>query len=546
LTIDHDEAPVRGRLSPPEPPAGGREAVQTFCLLVVAAFAAACLQAWLAPGSPVTEQLAVRHSVGRAAWLPICALLALIFAVVACPRYPARGTGWGREVAPLLLGGALLSPGQPLLPAAAPPLPLWLALLVAGTLWWRRRAPGRSALAASLAAAIPDRRWRIGVVGAAAGLLIYLFAVQFGEMERVATIGTDFGTFYRAAAAMREGADPYRALDGFLYPPVFAWALRPLLLLSVVEASLLWFLLKLTLVTWTFHLADRLLLGSALGGRRRGWFLFGLVTVAGRFWVTDLRFGNTNDLVLFLSTGVLIWSRSRPLRAGICLAVAAAIKVVPLLLAAYLVTTGRWRALAGAAVGLALLVMVPRVLEPKPLATAWESYRATQVSASVTERRDQPDNQSLWGALARSVPVTTGGLRLLWLAGSCTLVAAGTWATWRARRGGALQEAGAAALWPLLVLLVSPGSWVVHYVAMLLPLAALLRFLLAVRRPSAATVLVFAAANLVLIGSGLWRWSVRLAADGSLFVLAALAVYVTLASLVVRTDAYANADAVAR
>ena len=406
-------------------PGGVREAVQTFCLLLLFSALFTALR-WLAddaaPGLPRLLAQEAPYAWPRL-WLWTGAISLLLVATF--PTYPALRYGWWRELLPLLAGAVILAPGFPLICIwHGPPEPLLLAV-VAFTLWCRRRQPGWVALKAAVRDHLPRPGPRAVVLTLGGVLLVYLFGIQFTEMDKVATGRTDFVTLYRAAEMLAAAGDPYRDLRGFMYPPSFAFWFQPLTALGPVEASLLWFILKLTLVIWTFHLADCLLVGRALTGHRRGWFLVGLVMVAGRFWATDQQFGNTNNLVLFLMVGTLAWSGTRPWRSGACLALATTVKVVPALLAFYLVVTRRWRALSWTAGVLMLLNLIPLATAPEATSRAWSSYYGSQASTSVTDRRDQPDNQSLWGALARELPIEVPYLRLVWATVSVGAPAAG-------------------------------------------------------------------------------------------------------------------------
>ncbi len=501
--------------------------MQTFGLVALVAAVACGAKAFLAPQAPGLPAACAAGPAGAGLRLAVRLLAPLAVLIVAFPRYPARG--FRAETLPLLLAALLCLPGLGGgVTATAGPVAA-LALVVA----WRRGGlvAGWRNLAADVHAALPAPGWRAAVLAGGGVLLVYLLAAQFAEMDKVAGHVTDFGTFYRASTTLMGGGDPYRDLEGFLYPPSFAFWFRPLTWLTPVEASLAWFVAKLALVAWTFQLAAGYLDRGGLAGRRRGWFLFGVVLVAGRFWLMDLQFGNTNAVVLFLTVGALVWCGDRPARAGFSLALAATIKVVPALLAGYLLLTRRWRALAWATAWVAVLNLVPLAAAPARMVPAWGSYRAVQAGTAVAQRRDQPDNQSLWGALARELPADLPALRLAWALGVLGLVGGTAWATRRAQVRGAAAQRLAAAMWPLLVLLVSPGSWVVHYTAVLLPLAAWLHHLLTASGRRPGQWLLFVVLNLVLTLSGWWRWSIRLAADRSLFVATALVILLVLGLL---------------
>jgi hypothetical protein len=141
---------------------------------------------------------------------------------------------------------------------------------------------------------------------------------------------------------------------------------------------------------------------------------------------------------------------------------------------------------------------------------------------------EQPDNQSLWGALARALAGNVTGIRWGWITLSLAAVLFAMGVTMRTRSRKLLAQTYAASLFPLLGLLISPGSWVVHYVAVMLPMAALLRLLLTRVEPYRLLLLIFIGANVVFTVSGWWRWSIRIAIEGSLFVIVALILFIVL------------------
>ena len=70
--------------------------------------------------------------------------------------------------------------------------------------------------------------------------------------------------------------------------------------------------------------------------------------------------------------------------------------------------------------------------------------------------------------------------------------------------------------------MVSPGSGVVHYTAVLLPMAVLWEAALARRWTGPLPWIVFAAANLAFTASGWARWTVHASITQSWFVVAAV------------------------
>jgi glycosyl transferase family 87 len=460
-----------------------------------------------AGGGPWWERPALAH------------LTALPFLLAATPIAVELALGsWIGAVLCLAAGAAVapfvppLMPYQDRLELLAPAV---LTLLLAARVRYGTRG-------ASLASWLRTARAEVRLAALAGALLVAVaFGAEFQELRRVQLGVTDFVTFHRAAAALAAGADPYAATGGaYLYPPTFAWLFVPLTALTRTGASLLWFVLKLILVGASWTLCYRGLEGGRLPPRARGALAAGIVLVALRFLMTDLQYGNTNVVVLFLMLAALrADSSERAAAAGLLLALAVSIKVIPAVLAGYFVARRRLRTLLWLAVGLLVVNAAPWLSERGRLQAHWSAYAEYGVRARLAAGNPDLDNQSLWGALARSPTLTPGATRAAWLALSALAATATLVVTARGQRETSAQQFTAAAAFFLLMLLVSPGSWVVHYTVVLLPMAAVLRSLLQRRWRPRALAALFLAANLVFTVSGLWHWSVKAADAGSLFVL---------------------------
>ena len=333
-------------------------------------------------------------------------------------------------------------------------------------------------------------------------VLVHVGMLQAHEWSNLATRTTDFGSFLRAAAALASGGDPYVATDGaYFYPPIFAALLAPLLVLPMGVASVLWLLAKIVMLVHTVLMLRAFFDDRLPAERSRQVFTFGLLAVTARFWLSDLAYGNTNVPVAWLGVLVLTAGGSR-LRAGSALALATAVKVVPGLLALPLALLGRRRTLALSLTVLAGLAVLPAVAGPASGVAAWRSYFRVGVTEKLDEDLGQPDNQSLRGAMERTWPDAPGRARGAWVVASLVLVGAAGLLTRQCRRSAG--ESLALALWPGVMLAVSPGSWVVHYVGVLFPTAAVLALLESSRWRDGALVAVFA---LMVLGWTVSGWS---------------------------------------
>jgi hypothetical protein len=303
----------------------------------------------------------------------------------------------------------------------------------------------------------------------------------------------------------------------------------------------LWFTIKLSLLIWTFQAVYRLVGGPGMTGANRRWLIFGMVCVSARFLFADLQYGNTNTFVLWLTVAaVSLDTDRRPALAGLALAAAISIKIVPVLFAVYFAVGGRWRVVIWTGTWILVLNLTPLLLDGGTAWEAWKTYGETGVVGKLSASLDQPDNQSLWGALNRTVDWPLSRTRLVWGVLSILQTATAAWVGHSLRslgRHDSTRQAGAASLFFLLGLLVSPGSWVVHYGAVLLPMTFLLRQAMKNSPPARLVWGVFVALNLVFTVSGWFRPTVRLSIEHSWFVLATLLLFVTVLGLTLRRPA---------
>ncbi len=323
-------------------------------------------------------------------------------------------------------------------------------------------------------------QWTLAVVLVLLG--VFLCLNQFGELKNVDSRTTDFGTICKGSAALFNGGDPYSATaNGYFYPPLLAFLFGPLLWAPLTGASTWFFSIKFIMIFWTLFACDQLVAGNRFSGERRTLFLTGLVFVASRFWTADLQFGNTNVLILFLVVAAIYFDREdRPTAAGLALALAVSIKLIPAVLCLPFLITRRWRTLVFFLVGLVGFNVLPWFVVRDTWWSSWVAYFDAGVTGKLGERLAQPDNQSLWGLINRLFPkVALSTLRWVWMALSGALAAFACSVVSQARSRGALEQIAALSLFPLLGLLVSPGSWVVHYTAILLPMVVLLTVALA-------------------------------------------------------------------
>ncbi|MCE9593150.1 MAG: DUF2029 domain-containing protein [Planctomycetes bacterium] len=168
--------------------------------------------------------------------------------------------------------------------------------------------------------------------------------------------GSDFTIFYDGSRALLAGRDP-GSVARFLYLPSFALALAPIAWLPYSAALVVWQLGSLAALAWIVRALPRSV--TADGGVSPRWLAWVPLVVTLRLVDSNFANGQTNLYVLAAIVAALdAWLRERPVRAGAWLAFAAALKVVPALLACVWLVRGERRALASFALVLAFAVFV--------------------------------------------------------------------------------------------------------------------------------------------------------------------------------------------
>ena len=353
--------------------------------------------------------------------------------------------------------------------------------------------------------------WLAGLVMAAVGLGGYALWALNGNLVRGGNwIGVDFHVYYQAARVLQRGGDIYTAgiAPPYVYPPLLAMLVVPLAALPVDTATILWKVLQHICL-----LGAGALLVSMVPARIRplagGALLLGLLTVPVH---DEIQVGESNSLVLLLVVGA-VWLIARTERmqpgdtgdmsrnldwgsfngasiaAGLLLALAASIKVLPILLILYLWWRGPRQAAAVATAGFAVLQMLLLALTPS---TA--GYWLNQFPALFGQPFPYLDNQSINAFVSRAtLPAADPGMpssqlfdweagraALTWALNALALLAA-AWVLWRdqvqprvgesERRSRLLLQVG---LVMLATHLVSGSTWLHHLIDLCVPVIGLL------------------------------------------------------------------------
>lgn len=291
----------------------------------------------------------------------------------------------------------------------------------------------------------------------------------------------------------------------FTYPPFAALVFLPLHLVPFGVLGVAWQLLTVAALFAVVRLALELIVGPERA-HSRTWTGIALLWTAVGIWTepvrTTLDYGQIN---VFLVLGVMIAARSaRWWVSGGLVGILAGIKLTPAITGLYFLAQRRWRAAVFSAVSFAATVLVSWLVLGSQAATYFTSFfgDADRIGPVVSVW-----NQSLRGALSRLAGEDIGN-GVLWLAGA-TVCAALAVAAWRALdRIAPGDRLGTLLIVQLFGLLVSPISWVHHWVWVVPMLLWLVHGPLA--RETAARVVAVGWALITLIGV---PWVLSIAQD---------------------------------
>jgi hypothetical protein len=241
--------------------------------------------------------------------------------------------------------------------------------------------------------------------------VIVLAGIFYLAVQQIRDASIDFLSYYVGASGIQEGKPLYtlethesvsaalgiRQVGLYLYPPTLALLLRPFLWLSPYVASLLWFFVNVGLLLIGVYL---LLRAIDLQDHRMKAALWLLPVVFTPVLMT-LYLGQVNILIFMLI--VLVWLtfvHGRRYTPGALLALAAWIKVWPILLIGYFVWKRQWKVVSGAVIGLLLIGALTIGLGGAGQTTSFFTDRFPEI-AQGTEPGIDHLNQSIPGVFAK-------------------------------------------------------------------------------------------------------------------------------------------------
>lgn len=187
------------------------------------------------------------------------------------------------------------------------------------------------------------------VVGAV--LLLVAGIIRVAVNLKVAGPPDDFMHFYRAAKAMLAGRDIYAETNGrYIYPPLLAFLLQPISLLSPGAASLVW--AALTSICFGAAAAIMSLEATRVWSGKAHDLLSALVPGAlslllfGDKVYGNYRLGQSDALTLVCFAAIFRWMNSRPPVAGVAAGAIANVKYLSIIFVPYFVWKKNYRAAA--------------------------------------------------------------------------------------------------------------------------------------------------------------------------------------------------------
>ena len=292
----------------------------------------------------------------------------------------------------------------------------------------------------------------------------------------------------------------------FTYPPVGALLMWPVAQIPHLPAILCWNVLTLAVLAWLMKLTAPALFGPARPGQRIGPGVRLGAAVAAMAWTTPiidhLGFGQVNVFLLALCAADCLLPRTRWPR-GLLVGAATAVKLTPGLFVVYFLVTRRGRAALTAAASCVAITALTWLAFPVASQDFW--LHAVGNSHRIGET-GHLSNQSITGMLARA-----GGapgwvhVGLIALAAGAGLGAARATHMWGRPQAGFVLAG-------MTMNLVSPISWMHHFVPLCLALVLLWQAGLAAtgrrrRRllATAATAYALLVARLPYLGDSLTR-----------------------------------------
>lgn len=275
----------------------------------------------------------------------------------------------------------------------------------------------------------------------------------------------DFRLYYLGAQSVLLGKNPYEEVQGVIYPPISLALLTPFASLPIELAEDVWTLFSLIALLTSIVLLLKISMTYTIGN----FFIVAGLALLSFPVKFNLGMGQINLILLMLTCLSFYWYRKRlPVLAGSALAVAAALKLTPLVLILFFLKKRQWKIVISCLVGFILLNCLGLMLLGS---TTTFDYWQKIFPAIPTVGNAIYYNQAFTGWLARAEVadqlariinyVVFGGMLAM------------SWFTTRKESQPVGVELSELGLFMISVLVGTGLAWQHHYVALLIPLVAL-------------------------------------------------------------------------
>jgi hypothetical protein len=220
------------------------------------------------------------------------------------------------------------------------------------------RDPGPGTRDADASLPVGQKRWPPAVRGLILLLVVATFAVLY--VKKVERRMPDYEVYRRAAARAANAEPLYRPEDGhyqFKYLPAFAVATLPVGLAPDRVVRACWFTGTLLLLIFLLRTTVKVLPDRR---RTRAALIGTTFVLMAKFYAHEIELGQVNILMAALVVAAVGQMRTgREMAAGLLIAAAIVVKPYAVLLMPYLAARRRIGSLAGAAIGLAIALLLP-------------------------------------------------------------------------------------------------------------------------------------------------------------------------------------------
>lgn len=274
----------------------------------------------------------------------------------------------------------------------------------------------------------------------------------------------DFRLYYLGTESVLLGKNPYEEVQGVIYPPISLVLLTPFATLPIKLAEDVWTIFSLIALLISIFLV----LNISKTYTIRNFFIVASLAMLSFPVKFNLGMGQINLILLLLTCLSFYWYRKRlPVLAGSALAVAAALKLTPLVLILFFLKKRQWKIVLSCVVGFIVLNFLGLILLGS---SATLEYWQKIFPAIPTVGNAIYYNQALTGWLARVEIANNVARAINYLIFGGML--AMSWLATRKKRQPVTVELSELGVFIISVLVGTGLAWQHHYVALLIPFIA--------------------------------------------------------------------------